>query len=123
MAGESEKLGLKELVAIGVGSMIGGGIFSVMGMAEGIAGTATPLVFILGGIIAMLAGYNYAKLALTFREDGASYTYIKAAFPAIPYISGLAGWSVWAISGPWLCMPIPSEPMGRPCWGKRAATG
>jgi len=94
MAGDSEKLGLKELVAIGVGSMIGGGIFSVMGMAEGIAGTATPLVFILGGIIAMLAGYNYAKLALAFREDGASYTYIKAAFPAIPYLSGLAGWSV-----------------------------
>jgi len=94
VAGSEEKLGLKELVAIGVGSMIGGGIFSVMGMAEGIAGTATPLVFILGGIIALLAGYNYAKLALAFREDGASYTYIKAAFPRIPYLSGLTGWSV-----------------------------
>lgn len=94
MEKSEEKLGLKELVAIGVGSMIGGGIFSVMGMAEGIAGTATPLVFVLGGLIALLAGYNYAKLALTFREDGASYTYIKAAFPSIPYLSGLAGWSV-----------------------------
>jgi amino acid transporter len=94
MSMQEEKLGLKELVAIGVGSMIGGGIFSVMGMAEGIAGTAAPLVFLLGGIIALLAGYNYAKLALTFREDGASYTYIKAAFPSIPYLGGLAGWSV-----------------------------
>ena len=94
MAGDTEKLGLKELVAIGVGSMIGGGIFSVMGIAEGIAGTATPLVFVMGGLIALLAGYNYAKLALAFREDGASYTYVKAAFPSVPYLSGLAGWSV-----------------------------
>lgn len=94
MDAQTQKLGLKELVAIGVGSMIGGGIFSVMGMAEGIAGTATPLVFALGGLIALLAGYNYARLALAFREDGASYTYIKAAFPSARYLSGLAGWSV-----------------------------
>ena len=94
MEKSAEKLGLKELVAIGVGSMIGGGIFSVMGMAEGIAVTATPLVFLLGCVIAMLAGYNYAKLALVFHEDGASYTYIKTAFPSVPFLSGLAGWSV-----------------------------
>ena len=90
----SEKLGLKELTAIGIGSMIGGGIFSVMGLANGIAGHATVLVFMLGGVIALFAGYNYAKLALAYREDGASYTYLRHAFPEKPVIAAFVGWSV-----------------------------
>jgi len=89
-----DKLGLKELVAIGIGSMIGGGIFSVMGIANEIAGHATVLVFVLGSIIAMFAGYNYAKLALAFRQDGASYTYLRHAFPKRPGIASFVGWSV-----------------------------
>ncbi len=90
----SDKLGLKELTAIGIGSMIGGGIFSVMGLAEQIAGHATPLVFVMGGIIAAFAGYNYAKLALAFKEDGASYIYLKRAFPKKTFIASIVGWSV-----------------------------
>ncbi len=89
-----EKLGLRELIAIAIGSMIGGGIFSVIGVADSISGHATPFVFVMGGIIAAFAGYNYSKLALLFREDGASYTYLKAAFPKYPFIAGLVGWSV-----------------------------
>jgi len=42
------KLGLSELIAMGVGGMIGGGIFSVMGIAAGITGHATPIAFALG---------------------------------------------------------------------------
>ncbi len=89
-----DKLGLKELVAIGIGSMIGGGIFSVMGLANSIAGHATVFVFLMGGIIAMFAGYNYAKLAVTYRQDGASYTYLQHAFPNHPMIAAFVGWSV-----------------------------
>ena len=90
----SDKLGLKELIAIGIGSMIGGGIFSVMGLASEISGHATPFVFIMGGIIAAFAGYNYAKLALAFEEDGASYIYLRRAFPKKPFIAAIVGWSV-----------------------------
>lgn len=89
-----DRLGLRELVAIGIGSMIGGGIFSVMGTANAIAGHATVLVFLMGGIIAMLAGYNYARLAVTYRQDGASYTYLLKAFPRYPLIAFFTGWSV-----------------------------
>ncbi|WP_201352632.1 APC family permease [Hydrogenimonas urashimensis] len=89
-----DRLGLKELTAIGIGSMIGGGIFSVMGEANAIAGNATVLVFVMGGLIALLAGYNYAKLALAYREDGASYTYLRHAFPKRPVIAAFVGWSV-----------------------------
>ena len=89
-----DKLGLKELVAIGIGSMIGGGIFSVMGLANSIAGHATPFVFLMGGTIALFAGYNYAKLAVTYRQDGASYTYLQHAFPKRPMVAAFVGWSV-----------------------------
>jgi amino acid transporter len=74
--------------------MIGGGIFSVMGLAHGISGHATVLVFALGGVIAFFAGYNYARLALRYREDGASYTYLRHAFPRRRWIASFVGWSV-----------------------------
>lgn len=90
----NDQLGLPELVAIGVGGMIGGGIFSVLGIAVGISGHAAPLAFGLGGLIALLAGYSYVRLALTFRSDGASFTYLEHAFPRHPNIGGLMGWTV-----------------------------
>ena len=89
-----EKLGLKELIAIGVGGMIGGGIFSVLGVAVGFAGNGAPLSFLIDLLIALAAGYHYVKLALTFRDDGASYTYLRRAFPEKPWIAGIEGWTV-----------------------------
>ncbi len=89
-----EKLGLKELIAIGVGGMIGGGIFSILGIAVGFAGNGSPFSFLIGMLIALAAGYHYVKLALTFRDDGASYTYLRKAFPDKPYIAGIEGWIV-----------------------------
>jgi amino acid transporter len=89
-----EKLGLKELIAIGVGGMIGGGIFSVLGISVGFAGNGAPVSFLIDLLIALFAGYHYVKLALTFRDDGASYTYLRRAFPDKPWISGIEGWTV-----------------------------
>ncbi|WP_457567806.1 APC family permease [Desulfurobacterium sp.] len=89
-----EKLGLKELIAIGVGGMIGGGIFSVLGIAVGLAGNGAPISFLIDMLIALAAGYHYVKLCLTFRDDGASYTYLKRAFPDKPFISSIEGWIV-----------------------------
>ncbi len=89
-----EKLGLKELLAIGVGGMIGGGIFSVLGISVNFAGNGAPLSFLIDMLIALAAGYHYVKLALTFRDDGASYTYLLKAFPNKPWIAGIEGWIV-----------------------------
>ena len=47
--------------SLGVGSMVGAGIFALLGEAGAIAGTATYLSFILGGIVALSSGYSYAK--------------------------------------------------------------
>jgi amino acid transporter len=91
---KSEKLGLKELIAIGIGGMIGGGIFSLLGVAVGFSGSGAPLSFLIDMLIALTAGYHYVKLALTFMDDGASYTYLRKAFPEKPYIAGIEGWVV-----------------------------
>jgi len=94
--GGPAKLGLKELVAIGVGGMVGGGIFSVMGLAVEITGNATPIAFLLGALLAMITGYSYIKLALAYRGDGASFTYLERAFPKQPAIGSFTGWTVIA---------------------------
>ena len=87
-------LGLPELISIGVGGMIGGGIFSVLGLAVDVSGNAAPLAFAVGSVIALVAGYSYTHLALAYRSDGASFTYLERAFPKRPAIAGVAGWTV-----------------------------
>ena len=88
---KEEKLGLKELVAMGVGGMVGGGIFSVLGLSVALAGHAAPIAFGLGGLIALLTGFSYARLGLSFRSDGGSFTYLEHAFRH-KNVSGIGGW-------------------------------
>jgi amino acid transporter len=90
-AAAGKKLGLAEVTAIGIGGMIGGGIFAVLGLAMAVAGHAAPLTLAGGGAIALLTGISYAQLGLAFRDDGGSFTYIERAFAA-PAIAGIAGW-------------------------------
>ena len=92
--GGEKALGLLELIALGVGGMIGGGIFSMLGLAVSISGRAAPFAFLIGSFVAFFAGYSYIRLALRFRNDGASYIYMLRAFPAHPEISTMAGWTV-----------------------------
>ena len=95
-AGEGPEgvLRLRELVAIGVGGMIGGGIFSVLGLAASIAGPGVPVAFALGAVVAATSGYAYIRLALAFRRNGASYTYLRQAFPGRPRVAAVVGWTV-----------------------------
>ena len=85
------KLNLAEVTAIGIGGMIGGGIFAVLGLAIAQAGHAVPITLIVGGAIALLTGLSYAHLGLAFRGDGGSFTYIEHAF-AMPGVAAVAGW-------------------------------
>ncbi len=88
---QDEKLSLKELIAMGVGGMVGGGIFSVLGLSVALSGHAAPIAFALGGIIALLTGFSYIKLGLAFHSDGGSFTYLEHAFKH-RNISGIGGW-------------------------------
>ena len=87
----SGKLSLAETVAIGIGGMIGGGIFAVLGLAIAQAGHAVPLTLVVGGVIALLTGLSYAHLGLAFHGDGGSFTYIEHAFGR-PALAAVAGW-------------------------------
>ncbi len=90
-AGHDDRIGLVQIVAIGIGGMVGGGIFAVLGLALATAGHAVALAFALGGGVALLTGLSYARLGLAFRGDGGSFTYIEHAF-ASPAVAGVAGW-------------------------------
>ena len=91
----SAKLDLKQMVAMGVGGMVGGGIFSVLGLAIAEAGHAAAIAFALGGVIALLTGYAYARLGLVFRSDGGSFTYLERAFKPT-WVAGVGGWLLLA---------------------------
>ena len=89
----SRELGFKEALSIGLGGTIGGGVFSVLGIAAGFAGPAAILSFAFGGVLAILIGYSYTKLALRYQSAGGSYTYAKEAFGK--YFGGAFGWLLW----------------------------
>ncbi len=58
----NKSLGLPELIAIALGGMVGGGIFTVLGVSVALIGNLTPFAILIGGIIALFAAYSYVKL-------------------------------------------------------------
>jgi len=92
-----KSLGLLELVAIALGGMIGGGIFTVLGISVAMVGVYTPIAFIIGGFLAILAAYSYIKLGVYYKDEGATYSFYKKTFPSSPFSASLIGW--WVIFG------------------------
>ncbi len=90
-------LGVYELIAIAVGGMVGGGIFTVLGISVSLVGAYTPFAIAIGGVVAMLAAYNYVKLGVYFKDEGATYSFYKKTFPSTPFAASLIGW--WVIFG------------------------
>lgn len=76
-------LGFVDLWAVGVGALIGGGIFTVIAPAVAQAGPALFIAFIIAGIIAILSSMSYAELASNWPYQGASYAYAKFAFAPV----------------------------------------
>jgi amino acid transporter len=87
----AKKLNLAEVTAIGIGGMVGGGIFAVLGLAMAVSGHAVAITLAGDGVIALITGLCYARLGLAFRGDGGSFTYIEKAFSS-PMVAGVAGW-------------------------------
>ena len=75
----SRDLGLFDVTMIGVGAMIGAGIFVLTGVAAGSAGPALVLAFFLNGIVATLTAMAYAELGSAFPEAGGGYLWVKEA--------------------------------------------
>jgi amino acid transporter len=93
----NKNLGVPELVAIALGGMIGGGIFTVLGISVALIGVFTPLAFLIGGILAYLAAYSYIKLGVYYKDEGATYSFFKKTFSDSAFAASLIGW--WVIFG------------------------
>jgi amino acid transporter len=79
-SGAAKSLGYWSTVAIGIGGMVGGGIFAVLGLAVQMAGGGTPLAFLISGIVALLTAYSYAKLSVAFPRRGGTVEFLNQAF-------------------------------------------
>ena len=76
------KIGFWAVVAIGVGGMVGGGIFAVLGLAVQLAHGGTPLAFALAGGVALLTAYSYAKLSVAYPSRGGTVSFLDRTFGA-----------------------------------------
>jgi amino acid transporter len=86
-------LGLFDATMIGVGAMIGAGIFVLTGLAAGEAGPASLLAFALNGAVTLLTAFAYAELASAIPRAGGGYSFVRMAFPgAAGFVSG---WMLW----------------------------
>lgn len=107
-------MGLYAATSIGVGGMIGAGIFSIFGTAVKISGSAVYISFIIAGVVALLNAYSYAKLGVRYQSAGGPVEFILKGFGDgvlsgglnlllwISYVFGLAlysrGFSSYAVT-------------------------
>ncbi len=76
----NKKIGLKEAISIGIGGMVGGGIFAVLGLAVSLGQGGTPVSFLIAGLIALMTSYSYVKLSLTYPDRGGTVKFINQGF-------------------------------------------
>ncbi|KGK99765.1 amino acid transporter [Methanococcoides methylutens] len=77
----SEKsIGYLSAVSIGIGGMVGGGIFAVLGLAVELGQGKTPIAFGLAGIVALITSYSYAKLSVKYPSEGGTVEFLNQAF-------------------------------------------
>ncbi|KPL03210.1 MAG: hypothetical protein AMJ90_03605 [candidate division Zixibacteria bacterium SM23_73_2] len=89
----ARELGTFDATMIGVGALIGAGIFVLTGMAAGEAGPASLLAFALNGVVTIFTALSYAELASAVPEAGGGYSFVKKAFPEP--LAFTAGWMDW----------------------------
>jgi len=94
-AGDEARIGLVSVTAIGIGGMVGGGIFAVLGVAAEDAGGATPVAFLIGGVVAALTAYSYSKLSVAHPSAGGTVAFVDRIFGVNP-VTGSVNSLLWA---------------------------
>src|SRR6202140_674706 len=84
-------LGARDLIAIGLGTMIGGGIFAAIGVGVHLAGPAVILAFVVAGLASFFAALSYAEFGAMVPIAGSAYTYAYATLgKLVAWIIGFA---------------------------------
>ena len=79
-ATNANRVSFAAAVSIGIGGMVGAGIFSILGVVAQVAGDAMWLSFAIGGVVALLSTYSYAKLGATFPSAGGAVHFLVKSF-------------------------------------------
>ncbi|MCG9791059.1 APC family permease [Flavobacterium algicola] len=90
----NNKIQLKDAISIGIGGMVGGGIFAILGLAVSLAQGGTPVAFLLAGIVALITSYSYVHLSKTYPNRGGTVKFINQGF-GISIFSGGANNLLW----------------------------
>jgi amino acid transporter len=102
-AGDREpgaSLGLLDATMIGIGAMIGAGIFVLTGLAAETAGPAALLVFGLNGGVTLFTALSYAELASAIPRNGGGYAYVRETFSgAVSFVMGWTRWFTYMAAG------------------------
>src|SRR4051812_39085896 len=85
-------VGLLDLTALGIGAVIGTGIFVILGEAIGDSGPAIILSFVLAGVTCMFSALSYAELASAIPVSGSAYTYGYATMGEL--VAWIIGWDL-----------------------------
>jgi len=87
------ELGLLNATMIGMGAMIGAGVFVLTGLAAEITGPAVILVFCLNGIVTGFTGLAYAELSSAIPKSGGGYAFVEEVFSDV--VAFQMGWMLW----------------------------
>jgi amino acid transporter len=90
-------ISIQQAAFIGVGAMVGAGIFSLLGAAGEVAGAAVWLSFVLAGCIAGLQGYSFAKLGAKYPSAGGLLEYVAQGFGP-GHITCITAWLTYAVN-------------------------
>lgn len=91
---KNRTVGLIGAISIGIGGMVGGGIFAVLGEAVSLAHGATAVAFIFAGFVALLTSYSYAKLSVKYQNRGGTVIFVDNAF-GYNLLSGTLNLMLW----------------------------
>ena len=95
----SREMSLMDATLIGVGAMIGAGVYVLTGIAAGVAGPALILAFALNGFVALFTAMSYAELGSCFHDAGGGYLWVKEGLPKWNgFISGWMSWFAHAVA-------------------------
>ena len=84
-------LSVQQAAFIGVGAMVGAGIFALLGAAGEVAGAAVWLSFLIAGFVAVLQGYSFAKLGARYPSAGGLLEYVAKA-TGNGHFTGVTSW-------------------------------
>jgi len=83
------QIGMAAAVSVGIGGMVGAGIFSILGVVAQAAGNAMWMAFAIGGIVALLSTYSYAKLGSTYPSVGGAVSFLVVGYGDGVFVGGL----------------------------------